>query len=101
MTPKIPLAADLIPLVLSGKKTSTIRLGIRNYSVGPARIVSRDADIGIEITEVELTKVERLSVSTAISEGYNSLDELLMALKRFYPEAGINADVTIVHFRRS
>lgn len=101
MTTQIPLAADLVPLVLGGKKTSTVRLGIRNYPLGPARIVSGSVDIPIKITEIEFTKVGRLDERVAKSEGYDSLDELLCALKRFYPTAGVDRDITVIRFRQS
>ena len=101
MTTQIPLAADLVPLVLGGKKTSTVRLGIRNYPLGPAKIVSGSVGIPIEITEIKFTKVGRLDEPTAKSEGYDSLDELQCALKRFYPRAGLDSDITVVRFRRS
>jgi hypothetical protein len=101
VTTQIPLAPDLAPLVLSGRKTSTVRLGIRNYPIGPAKIVSGNLNIPIEITEVEFTKVGHLSEGVAKSEGYESLEELFGALKRFYPGASVDRDVTVVRFRQS
>jgi hypothetical protein len=101
VTTQIPLAADLLPLILSGKKTSTVRLGIRDYPLGPARIVSGSVSIPIEITEIIITKVGRLDGHVARSEGYDSLDELLHALKRFYPQAGQDHDITVIRFRQS
>jgi hypothetical protein len=100
LTAQIPLAADLVPLVLSGNKTSTVRLGIRKYPLGPALIVCRNQSISIEITELEFTKVGRLDESVAKSEGYESTSELLRALKRFYPKAENDHDITVVRFRR-
>jgi hypothetical protein len=96
----IPLAPDLLPLVLSGKKTSTVRLGIRNYRLGPARIVSGNVDIPIEITNIEFMKLGDLNENVAKSEGYTTLDEFLSTLKRFYPGAKTDGDVTVVRFRQ-
>jgi hypothetical protein len=101
VTTQIPLAADLVPLVLSGKKTSTVRVGSRNYPLGPARIVSGNMHIPIEITEIEFTKVGHLDERVAKSEGYDSLDELLSILMRFYPGTGTDRDVTVIRFRKS
>jgi hypothetical protein len=100
MTMEIPLATDLTRLVLSGKKTSTVRLGIRNYPLGPARIVSGSLGIPIEITEIEFSKVGYLDASIARTEGYDSVTELMRALRTFYPGASTDRDVTIVRFRR-
>jgi hypothetical protein len=96
---QIPLANELVPLVLSGKKTSTVRLGIRKYQLGPARIVSGNQGIPIQITGLEFTKVGRLDERVAKSDGYDSLGELLRVLKRFYPSAQIDDDITVIRFR--
>lgn len=100
MTIDIRLAADLVPLVLSGEKTSTVRLGIREYPLGPARFVSGALSIPIEITEVEFTQVARLDRRGAKSEGYGSLSELLSAVRRFYPGIAMDDDITVVRFRK-
>jgi hypothetical protein len=96
----IPLASDLIPLVLSGRKTSTVRLGIRDYPLGPARIVSGSVDIPIEITEIEFMKLRDLGESVARTEGYATLEEFFSTLKIFYPGADSDRDVTVVRFRQ-
>lgn len=100
MTPRIPLAVDLVPLVLSGKKTSTVRLGIRNYPLGPAQIASAGLAVPIEITGLEFTKLGCLDEDVAKTEGYDSVAELLCALQRFYPDAAKDRDVTIIRFRK-
>jgi hypothetical protein len=96
----IPLASDLVPLVLSGKKTSTVRLGKRNYPLGPASIVSKNVDIPIEITDIEFTKIGSLNEKIAKMEGYASVPELLSALEKFYPNVDSERDVTVVKFRQ-
>jgi hypothetical protein len=101
VTISIPLALDLVPLVLSGKKTLTVRPGIRRYPLGPARIVSGNVDIPIEILELEFMKLRDLNQSVAKSEGYATLGEFLSNLRRFYSEAEIDRDVTVVCFRQS
>ncbi|WP_410052518.1 ASCH domain-containing protein [Bradyrhizobium sp. SZCCHNS3053] len=100
MSVEIRLAADLVPLVLSGRKTSTIRSGVRRYRPGAARIVSGSVDIPIEITDVQFTQLRQLDSRIANSEGYGSIDELLMAVRRFYPELKLHDEVTVVRFRK-
>jgi hypothetical protein len=96
---RLPLSSELVPLVLSGKKTSTVRLGRRDYSRGQAKIVSRDIEIPIEITDVSFTKVNSLDDEVAKSEGCGSLSDLLTILRRFYPELHGTNDVTVIRFR--
>jgi hypothetical protein len=86
---------------MSGKKTSTIRLGSRRYPLGPARIVSGKVSIPITITDVEFTTVGGLNEVIAAMEGYNSLDELFRDLKRFYPGAEVDSQVTVVRFQKT
>jgi hypothetical protein len=100
MTAHIPLASDLVPLVLSGKKTSTVRLGKRNYPLGPAKIVSKNLDIPIEITAIEFRKLGQLDKGIADTEGYDSVNELFSALARFYPGADSDRDVTVIKFKQ-
>lgn len=101
MNPQIPLVSDLLPLVLSGKKTSTVRVGRRNYKLGPATIVSGDANVTVLITEVQHTTVRQLSDQVARKEGYVSKSELLAALLRFYPDLEDDREVTVVSFERT
>jgi hypothetical protein len=99
VTAHIPLASDLIPLVLNGQKTSTVRIGTRNYLPGPALIVSGGSQIPVNITDVEFTKFGDLDQAVAKAEGYDTLAELLDVILRFYPTATNDADVTIVRFK--
>ena len=96
---RLPLSPELVPLVLSGKKTTTVRLGVRNYTRGQAKIVSRDVEIPIEITDVGLTKVNRLDDEIAKSEGCDSVSDLMKLLRRFYPKLDDDQDITIIRFR--
>jgi uncharacterized protein YqfB (UPF0267 family) len=97
---KLPLSAELVPWVISGRKTSTVRLGKRDYRPGAALIVSRDVEIPVEITEVRHTTVDHLDETTARSEGYNRVADLIIALKKFYPEISDHHVVTVVRFRQ-
>jgi ASC-1-like (ASCH) protein len=99
-TRELLLSNDLIPSVLSGNKTSTVRLGRRSYGLGEARIVSREIEIPIEITNVSHTKMSLLNEEDARSEGYRCVRDLVLALRRFYPQIDDDSDVTIVRFRQ-
>lgn len=87
-------------LVVNGKKTSTVRLGQRPYPLGPARIVSGSDEILVEILQLERTTIGGLTDEVAKSEGYESLSDLLNELRRFYPSAGPEHNVTVVRFRK-
>lgn len=97
---EISLSRSLIPLVLSGKKTSTIRRGRRSYNLGYAEIVSEEIRIPVTITRVTHSNPKLLDESVVRSEGYASLSELLTQLRTFYPDLSDSNDVTIVWFTR-
>lgn len=97
----LPLAADLVPLVLSGRKTSTVRLGLRDYKKGNAALVSKGAKIDIEITDITFTKVSDLTDAIAKRDGYETITDLLAALRHFYPDLSEERDVTIIGFRKN
>lgn len=97
---KLPLSPKFIPWIVSGKKTSTIRLGTREYTPGAATIVSRNAAIPIEILEVKHSQVECLNEQNAHEEGYDNKSDLMSALREFYPSISDSDEVTIIRFRR-
>jgi hypothetical protein len=86
---------------MSGKKTSTVRLGSRRYPLGSALIVSGQASIPVTITDVEFMTVGDLNEAVANMEGYPSLSELLHDLKRFYPDVKMDSQITLVRFRKT
>src|SRR5215470_13689268 len=95
----LPLAVEFVGPVRNGIKRSTVRYGIREFSLGPARLASGNDHIPIMITALRYTTLEQLTEADAQTDGFASLSDLLVALRRFYPRI-TNADpITIVVFR--
>ena len=97
----IPLAKRFLPFVRSGAKTSTIRQGVRSWTVGPAIINSHGEEIKVCITEVRFASVASLTDADALKDGFKSLCELLQALREFYPNLSPSDKITIASFRTS
>jgi hypothetical protein len=85
--------------VESGHKTTTIRLGHRAYPKGPAKLVSSNREVPIEIIEIRHTCLNALSEHEAIEDGYANTGALYSDLQRFYPDITENHAITIVRFR--
>ena len=89
-----------VDLILSGKKTATIRLGLvrpryKEMIVhGGGRPVAK-----ISITKVVYKKVKELTEEDAIKDGFNNLSELLEELKKVYPNISNDDWVTIIEFK--
>jgi hypothetical protein len=94
----ISLAREFLPDILSKKKTSTIRRGSRRYSPGKAILHVGNSDISIWIEHVCYCRVNELTEENAARDGFDSLDDLLRALHRFYPGLSADETITIVSF---
>lgn len=97
----LKLRKELFPLVLSGKKTSTSRQGIRLFEVGEEieLIMTEDetCSIDVTVTNVKHIKYKDLTEVEAIKEGYSSLEELQFALEKIYT-VNDDDDFTIIEF---
>jgi hypothetical protein len=95
----VPLARRFLPLVRSGAKKSTIRKGLRPWTIGPAIIGSQGEELKVSITDVRFTTAASLTEADAFRDGFRSLEELLNALKEFYPDLSASDEITIASFR--
>lgn len=93
-----PLAREFLTLVRLGRKTSTIRRGIRNPGLGPAVLTSGIDKVPVVITGVRHIKFNSLTEADARSDGFDSLSELDAVLRRFYPGMTETDPVTVVYF---
>lgn len=91
---------EMFPLILSGKKTSTSRQGLREFEVGQEfRFLSADGDIADTIvTSVEYCKFDELTEEEAFKEGYSSLDELKDVLRNLY-DVDADPNFTLIEFK--
>lgn len=91
-----------IPLIQSGEKRSTIRIGKRTYPQG-IYIALDDGgkqQVVIEILSTRVILVSQIATSDALEDGYKDVDELLHDLKTYYPSISPSSEITIVNFRK-
>lgn len=96
----IRIRQDMFPLILSGKKISTSRQGLREIKVGQdLRFLSADGDIvDTIVTNVEYCRFDELTEEEAFKEGYSSLDELKDVLKNLY-DIDTDPNFTLIEFK--
>ncbi|RLE58361.1 MAG: ASCH domain-containing protein [Thermoprotei archaeon] len=83
----------------SGKKKTTIRLGILTPSRRKVTIMSGGKVIGKAVIEsVEYTKVKNLTDKDAKLDGFKSREALISALRKHYPGIDKEDWVTIIRF---
>lgn len=112
----IKLNETLAESVLSGKKTLTIREGAKPYESGEAEFViipstpptgfkkflsklQRPRTIRIFVETVHWAKLGRLPEEYVAREGYETLDQVVAALKVYYPNISKDSNVTVLAFR--
>ena len=94
------LSEEYFDLVLSGRKTSTIR---RNYVLVNNLIIpliSVKRKVLIRILKLDYNKTfSDLTDEDARKDGFTSADELRSKLKEFYPDISNDYPMTITHFK--
>lgn len=97
---ELKLADDLFINLFDGSKTSTVRLGKREITLGALALESVSGGWGVivNVTEVKHKKLSELSDDEAATDGGATAEQLKEALKRFYPESHGNSDITIITF---
>ena len=106
MTQEIKFATDLFKMVISGKKTNTVRKGLREYSLGTVLFVTDPPNKhGMVktakgfITKIELSRLKHLTDHEAGLAGYKCLGDYVRRLKEIYPDIGLDSEITKVEFR--
>lgn len=97
--PKILLNPKFINDVKTGRKTTTVRKGYRDYHTRkPAIFCAGQETVPIEIESNKYIKFNQLTEEDAMNDGFSSLVELKSELKQFYSDIRDNTPVTIVKF---
>lgn len=96
---KLMMKGEFVELVLKGVKKTTIRLGLVKPKHKIVILHGGGKDVAkVRITKVEHKRVKDLTEADARRDGFNSLEELLQALKRMYGAVDPNEPVTIISF---
>jgi len=91
---------DYLNSVLSGRKRTTIRLGIVTPRTPRVYLECNGKIYGeLYIESTEYVKFSELTEKDAVRDGFNSLEELKDALKNIYTNLSGGDWVTIIHFR--
>ncbi len=86
--------------LLEGRKTTTIRLGIVRPRYREVMIHGHGRPLAkAEIVDVKVKRVSELTEYDARRDGFESLEELLEALRRVYGDFGPEDYVTIIELR--
>lgn len=93
METSIRLADDLIPAMLSGSKTVTIRKGKREFA-DEIEIAGHAA----QVKTVEYYSLETCPLDVLLADGFHSFKDVVDGMKRFYPDITPDSDVTVVRF---
>ena len=99
MKTEILLNTQFLESVLSGKKTATIRKGLRNYNLGPATIISGETRVPIFIWGLRGRALSELGPIEARDCGYSTVQEMLSTLAEIYPGMEIEEMMTVVDFQ--
>lgn len=95
------LRKEMFPAIYSGKKTSTSRQGIRDFTLYDKLIFVATEDSSIHtdviVTNVKHCKFDELTEEEAIKEGYESLEELKETLNKIY-DISKDDNFTLVEF---
>ncbi len=102
----IGFAKELVPLVKSGEKILTYRLGTKysTLQVGE-RIEAKDSSTGepfaeIEITDRQITTFGELPINRTGHESYQSREEMRKTFRKYYgQEASDNSPVVALEFK--
>lgn len=96
----LKLSAKYLELVLSGKKTSTIRRKFVLFSEVVIPIISAGKQILVKIEKLDYSKTfADLTDEDARSDGFDSIEILRSELKNFYTDITDDYPMTIIHFK--
>lgn len=97
---RINFDPEFVPLILSGKKRTTIRRGIKSYPVGSLveLTVERQHFAFAKVRKVVVKRLLEISEEDARADGFESKEELIGKLRKIYGEIDEKEFVTVVHF---
>lgn len=92
------LKQELFDAVIRGEKKSTIRKGRRIISKGPLILEAGNESCLVYATSVKHCALKSLTDEDALKDGYKNKDDLLKAIKQFYPTLLPRNLVTVISF---
>lgn len=97
---QLKLKDKFFDLVLSGKKTSTIRYGLVSFTKDRISLRSNKRSSTIKLLNIDHSKTfGDLNEEDAQRDGFHTLDELKTELRHFYGDVPSDYPMTIIHFK--
>lgn len=93
------LADDLFPGISSGLKKNTMRNGKRDIVPGPLEFKPSSGSgqtTVVEVTAVNHCKAADVSDEDCRANGYRNRADMLLGMKRYYPDFGLDNEVTVI-----
>jgi len=98
---KLLLAEDIFDALEDGKET-TIRQGRRDISLGELLFVSveEEREEIVDVIMVSYCQLQNVALTDLQNDGFVDHADMLVQMKRFYPEIEEGSEVTVINFRR-
>jgi len=97
---QLRLADRFFDLVLSGKKTSTIRYGLVFFNNEKLQLRSNARTVSIRLVKIDYSKMfGDLNEEDALGDGFQTLNQLKSELRGFYGDVPLEYPMTIIHFK--
>jgi hypothetical protein len=97
---QLKLADRFFDLVLSYKKTSTIRYGFVFFNNERLQLRSNARSSAIRLLKIDYSKTfGDLNEEDAQRDGFQTLEQLKAELRAFYGDVSIDYPMTIIHFK--
>lgn len=96
----IKMADDFMESISCDRKKTTIRKGVRDYTLGPAVIesVSGTQKFRVFIDGLSTNFADCLPEADLSDDGFADVSDMVERMKRFYPDFQPNTEVTVVRF---
>jgi hypothetical protein len=91
----------LLKWARQGKKTGTSRKGRRDIQLAPLKLVATngtEASLVVGVKSVTHTRLRDIPDEIVKSEGYESLEDLIETLKKFYPDCQLDDEFTLIEW---
>lgn len=98
----LKLADDLFEGLLSGDKRVTIRMGQRNIQVGADLTIEAtdgtQSNVVVTIEGLTILPVNLIDDEYLAADGFDSYEDFIQGMKRFYPTITEDSIVSIIFF---
>lgn len=98
----ILIRPNLLELVKQGVKTTTCRMGIRNYpltkTILKSNVEGSEDFVYIIITDIKYHKLNDITDEIAKSDGFANKENLYNVMKDIYKDITNSSDISIIYF---